>query len=241
MRRLVSGLAALIAAMTGGRALAQDINGVPNADVRAGYQAISYRVGYSLFDAAPSAFAQQISYQQNFGERWSLSGAANFGKRGDEPLEFKAFQAIAEWQFAEDEEAGADGALLLIARQPDNGNGPGRVVLAAAGKWIVRDIWEIRSVFGANVEYGDNAEDGVGLGGRIEATRRIGAIGRLGAQTAHSFNTTAHFGSFSDQNHQAGLVAKTLIGPLSITATSLFGLSRAAPDAEFRLFLTYEL
>lgn len=227
----------------GANALAQDVNGVPNADVRPGYSSISYRVGYSLMgDERPSTLAQQISFQRNFGERWSFSGAANFGKRGDEPMEFKAFQSIVQWQFADRKTAGGDGSLLVIARHPDQGNGPGRVAVVIAGKWKVREDWEIRANAATSVDYGENARDGLGVGARTEATRRIGTVGRFGVQTGHGFNTTRHFGSFQEQSHQAGLVAKgVLLHSVMVTGTALFGVTKAAPDAELKLFLTYEL
>lgn len=234
--------APILAFAAGACVCAQELNGVPNADVNAGYAALSSRAAYApASDGRQGAVAEQISYQHNLGERWSLSGGAVFTDRGPGNFQFRAFQAIAQYQFAESEAHGVDGALLVIARIPDQGDGPGRLALLAAGKWIRRD-WEIRGLLAVNVEYGDGAKSGLGLGTRIEATRRIGSIGRLGAQLGDSFNTTAHFGAFRDQNHQAGPMFKTVLGrSLTVSAASLFGISKAAPDAEFKLFLTYEL
>ncbi|MBY0423213.1 MAG: hypothetical protein K2Q06_12980, partial [Parvularculaceae bacterium] len=82
----------------------------------------------------------------------------------------------------------------------------------------------------------------VGLGVRGEATRRIGTIGRAGVQVVDGFNTTRKIGPFRAQSHQAGVTFKRPFGKhLLVTTTGLFGVSAAAPDAEFRLFLTYEL
>lgn len=232
---------ALVAAWSSARA--QDVNGVPNAAVNPFYASLSARAVFApAADGKDAVFAGLVGYQRNFGEQWSLSGGAFYSNRGPGGFELRAFQAAAQFQFAERARWGGDGSILLIARLPDDGDGPGRVALLVAGKWIIREDWEIRALAAANREYGAGARAGVGLGTRIEATRRIGTLGRLGAQLGDGFNTTAGFGAFKDQSHQAGPVFKTVIGrDLTLNATAQFGLSEAAPDEEFRLFLTYDL
>lgn len=223
------------------RARGQDVNGIPNADVRAGYRAISLRGGYlPTDDGRPALYAGQASYQHNFNERFGLQGAALFGKVGGGDPKVMGFQTQFQWQFAESEDAGVDGSLLLVTRIPDGDDGPARMVLVCAGKWI-RGDWEARGMIATGAEIGDRARNGALLIDRAELTRRVGTLGRLGAQMSNNWNTTAHFGSFDEQNHQAGIVAKTVIGRhVMVTATTLAGVSRAAPDLESKLFLTLE-
>jgi len=222
------------------RAAAQDVTGIPNADVTPGYRSLALRSSFTpASDGRPSFFAQQFAYQHNFGSKFSVQSGVNFGKRGPQDYEFTGLQAIAQWQFVESEEAGGDGSLLLIGRMPDDGDGPGRAAAVVAGKWI-RDDWELRAALASFREFGERAQDGFGVNLRIETTRRVATLGRLGAQLSQGVNT-AHFGAFSDQNHQAGVVAKTLLWDhLMVNSTTLFGVSDAAPDLEAKLFLTYE-
>jgi hypothetical protein len=224
-------------------ARAQDVTGIPNAAINPGYSSLSLRTAFQPESGGrPSAFAQQYAYQRNFGERWTVIGAAQFGRRGAEDFHHQALQAIVQWQFAEAKDAGADGALGFVARVSGEDGVPTRFVLSPVGKWIIRADWEARALAAAVLETGDNARDGVGLATKAEITRRIGTLGRLGVQTADSFNTTASFGAWRDQSHQAGPVVKTLIGQhLMVTAVGLAGTSRAAPDAEVKLFLTWEM
>lgn len=224
-------------------ARAQDVNGVPNAEVVPGYRALGLRLGYAApSDGRRSSMAEFVQYQHNLSDSWSLSGGLLFGARGDDPHAFKAAQGIVQWQFAERRRDGGDGALMTIVRIPDGNEGPGRVAAVLAGKWIWRKDWEFRAAASTSVEYGKFSHGGFGLGVRGEATRRIGAIGRAGVQLVDGFNTTKKIGPFRAQAHQIGFVFKRPIGrKLTTTATTLFGLSDAASDAEFRLFLTYEL
>jgi hypothetical protein len=237
--RLVAAAALLLPAAARG----QDVTGLPNADIRPGYASLSGRFLFAPSgDGDDPTFASQYSYQRNFGERWSLGAAAVFSNRGPGPYQYRALQPSVQHQFAESEEWGGDGSLLLVGRIPDGGDGPGRVALILAGKWIFREDYEVRALAAASRDFGSGARAGVGLGARVEATRRIGTLGRVGGQIADSFNTTARFGDFKEQSHQAGPLFKTLLlGKLNVSAAALFGVSAAAPDAEFRLFLTYDL
>lgn len=237
---LLGALAVL--AVAAGPAIAQDVTGIANADVRAGYRSLSLRMGYlTPDDGKAAAFGAQVGAQANLSERFSVQGAAIFTKIGDGRLEFRGAQTQLQWQFAESEsDHGVDGSLILVARIPDGDDGPGRTGLVAAGKWT-REDWEARLMVAALAEIGDRARAGVMLAERAEITRRVGALGRIGLQATSSFNTTAHFGAFKDQSHQAGPVLKTLIGRrLQVTSVALFGASEAAPDVETKLFLTYE-
>jgi hypothetical protein len=236
-------LTALVFVAAMSLARAQDVTGVPNADVNPGYHALAYRVAYAPPGSGdPSSFVQQVSYQRNLSDRWSIQVGANFGRHGPEPVEFKAIQTIVQWQFAESERTGVDGSLIVITKIPDSGDSPGRVSTALAGKWNFLEDWEARAGLAGSVEYGAGGHDGVSLGARSEVTRRVGTLMRVGVQLANGFNTIGKFGPFKTQGHQAGVVAKgPILGDLTFTATALFGLTDVAPDQEFKLFLTYEL
>lgn len=240
-----SGLLGVLAvlAVAAEPAIAQDVTGIANADVRAGYRSLSLRMGrLTPDDGKAAAFGAQVGAQATLSDRFSVQGAAIFTKIGDERLGFRGAPAQLPRQFAESKAShGIDGSVILVARIPEGDHGPGRTGLVFAGKWIKED-WESRLMVAALAEIGDRARAGVLLAERAEVTRRVGSLGRIGLQATSSLNTTAHFGAFKDQSRRAGAAFKTMIGRrLQVTSVALFGASEAAPDVETKLFLTYEL
>ncbi len=226
-----------------GPASAQDVNGAPNPDVNAGDRTLSLRLAYSPpADGDPFAFAEQVAYQMSLSEAWSVRVSVQHGTRDGSDFSFRAAQIDAQFQFAEDQDVGWDGSLLMVVRAPDQGDGPGRAGGAFAAKVLLDARWELRGVVFASGEFGLNARNGMTLGTRMEATRDIGAKVRVGALLVDGFNTTARFGTFNEQNHQLGVVVKGfLTNAVSYNAGALFGVSEAAPAAELRLFLFYAL
>ena len=238
--RTVVGLVVTLGALAS-PAAGQDVTGIANADIRDGYRSFSGRFGHLLADdGRPAASAAQLNYQHNLNGKWSVQAAALFARIDGGAVELRGAQTQIQWQFAEDEAAGFDGALNLVARIPDGDDGPGRVAPVLVGKWTKTD-WEARAILAFPIEVGERARDGVGIVQRAEVTRRLGEIGRLGLQTSINFNTTARFGGFEEQNHQAGPVFKLPVGRLMATFVALGGVSRAAPDLETKVFLTLEL
>lgn len=241
--RAVWGCVAFLAAQAVSVAWAQDVNGVPNADVNAGAESISFRTAFQPASSGrPYAYAQQVAYQRSFSDSWSTRLSIQHGTRNGTDFGFRFLQADVQYQFAEDQKYGWDGSILLIARVPDDGDGPGRLGAAIAAKYTPDIHWEMRGVVFAGHEFGLGSRNGVALATRVEATRDIAAKVRVGAMLVDNFNTSAHFGSFNEQSHQAGIVAKGfLTHSLSFNAGAMFGISDAAPDEEFRLFLFYDL
>ena len=241
-RRLAAAVAAAAALLFAPQSRAQDVNGVPNADVAPGYASLGLRAGYAPPGGGrPSSFATFVQYQNNLSDRWSVSGGLLFGKRGGDAVAFRALQAGVQWQFAERRRDGADGSLLVQTRLPDGNEGPGRIAALIAGKWALQEDWEVRAAVASSAEFGLKARAGIGIGLRGEATRRLGTFGRAGVQAVDGFNTTAGFGPLKSQSHQAGLVFKKPFGKVQATASALIGLTDAAPQEEFKIFLTYEL
>jgi hypothetical protein len=242
--RAVWGWAALLSAITAPfGAQAQDVNGVPNPDINLGRSSISFRMAFQPGSGGkPYSYAHQVAYQRAFSDSWSMRLSVQHGTRGGSDFGFRFLQGDVQYQFAEDQEYGWDGSVLLVLRVPDGGDGPGRIGTALAAKYAPDIHWEMRGVIFAGREFGLGSRDGITLATRVEATRDIAAKLRLGAQLVDNFNTTAHFGSFDEQSHQAGLVAKGFItDALSYNAGALFGVSDAAPDTELRLFFFYDL
>ncbi|MEX0643712.1 MAG: hypothetical protein WD076_00255 [Parvularculaceae bacterium] len=239
---------AAVAAMSLGTAfavpaLAQDVNGAPNPDVNAGDASVSLRLAYiPASGGAPYGFAEQLAFQKSLSGKWSVRASVQHGTRGGGDFSFRAAQVDGLYQFAEDQDVGWDGSILVAVRMPDEGDGPGRAGGAFAAKVMLDDRWEVRGVVFAGGEFGLNARNGMTLGTRLEATRDIGALVRVGALLVDGYNTTAHFGGFNEQSHQLGVVLKGFLSrAISYNAGATFGISEAAAASEFRLFLFYAL
>jgi hypothetical protein len=92
-RIILAAAAAALALVGAAPAAAQDVTGIPNADVRAGYRAVSPRTGYSPGETeGPSTFAEHVNYQHNFSEAFGVSTAILLGDRGEGPLGFRGIQ-----------------------------------------------------------------------------------------------------------------------------------------------------
>ena len=64
----------------------------------------------------------------------------------------------------------------------------------------------------------------------------------LGVELYNNFGNTGNIGGFDDQSHTIGpIISLPIAKDLSIFAGTLHGISDAAPDTEFRLWLTKTL
>lgn len=245
MRRR-AGLACLVAGMVltlPAAAGAQSLSAVPHPDVRRGEMTVDYRAGYALPDDGRSArFGQRFHVQK------ALNGALRFrmlvqqGERADGVVATQFVSPQIQFQLIESEKSGGwDSALRLDGFIPIDGR-PGRARLGFFNAVDLGGGVEARSAMFFAREIGDHAAPGVQLEAREELSLAAGERTRIGAQLFHSLNSTAHLGDFDEQRHQAALFARSRITRhLGVEGAWLFGLSRAAPDADLRLILTYSL
>lgn len=221
-------------------AAAQNLAGVPNPDIRAGEKSLEYRAAFAPeSDSGPERFGHRLHYQRALGDDWRVRAFVVQTKTGDESFRLRSAGAEAHWQIFERDKAGFDGALILQGVAPIADGEAGRARLSFAAK---RDAgpFDLRlGVFAAR-EIGANARAGVLLESRAQALLDLGDGSALGAQLFNAYNSTAHFGPFDEQRHQAGPVFTGKISNhVGFSAGVLLGLSARAPDEELRLFLTY--
>jgi len=244
LAKLISAAVTALCLLTAPPASAQNISGVSGADVKAGTREFEYRAAFAPdHDGSPSAFAHRLSYKQAFDDRWSAKIIALQSERGGGDLEFRSVSIEVQRQVLESEATGGwDSAIRVDGLIPTEDDRPGRARAAWLNSVDFGAGWQVRANLYVGREIGDRARDGLTLETREELTRKLAGGVRLGAQMFNDFNTTAHFGSFDEQKHQMGPVIKgELGGGFGYNAGVLFGLSGRAPDADFRLFLSYAL
>jgi hypothetical protein len=240
------GLVSLAAGMTVAlpeTSSAQSLSTVSHPDVRSGETTFDYRAGYALRDDGRSArFGQRFHIQK------ALNGAVRFrvqvqqGERADGVVATQFVSPQVQLQLVESERSGGwDSALRFDGFIPVDGR-PGRTRLGLFNAFDLGGGVEARSVLFFACEIGDHAASGVQLEAREELSFPSTARTRVGAQLFHGLNSTAHLGDFDEQRHQLGVFARSKVTRhLGVEGGWLFGLSQAAPDADFRIILTYSL
>lgn len=225
-------------------ASAQNTSGVSGSDVKAGTQEFEYRAAFAPeYDGNPNGFAHRLSYKQAFDDRWSAKIIVLQNEHGGDALEFRTVSIEVVRQILESEDTGGwDSAIRVDGSIPAADNRPGRARAAWLNSVNFGEGWQARGNVYVGHEVGGLARDGFTLETREELTRKLDNGLRIGAQMFNNFNTTAGFGTFDEQKHQLGVVAKgKFASHFGYNAGVLFGLSDRAPDTDFRLFLTYAI
>lgn len=240
----IAALAGLAGLLAPAPCFAQNTSSVSGADVKDGHRGFEYRAAYSANgDGRPDAFAHRLSYEHAFSGAFQAKVVVLQRKRESEAFEIQNVSIELLNQFLESEETGGwDSAIRVDALIPAQSGHPGRVRVDWLNKIDLDNRWQARANIYVGHEIGDHADDGFTLETREEITYELENGMRIGAQLFDNYNTTAHFGDFDAQRHQLGPVVKgELTERIDFSAGVLFGLSAAAPDTDFRLFVTYSL
>lgn len=245
--RKIAAVIAFLSAFIGARsgaALAQSTSGVSGSEVTAGEHLFDYRFAYSPEnDGNDEGFVHRFHYQYGLTERLRGRALITFSKRGAEPLKARIASLEGLYQFKErDGKSGWDSAIRLDGNIPLEADKPGRGRVAWHNQYRFEDGVELRGVLLVGREFGDLARPGASIETREETTFPLKSRVRVGAQMFNVYGTTADFGSFDEQRHQIGPVVKGRLGEhLRYEASALIGVSEAASDADFRLFVSYAM
>ncbi|MFZ5616076.1 MAG: hypothetical protein ACOZAA_01960 [Pseudomonadota bacterium] len=239
MRRLLATAVLLAGAAP---AFAQNTASVPAADVVRGERALEYRAAYGVNDAGgEDLFQHRVIYHHSFYDSLKLLAFIQQGESGSRGLHAQRASVNFFTQLVESEESGGwDFALRFQGDIPLEDGRPGRARFGVINSFEFAERGQFRSNIYFAREIGDLAADGLVFDMREEATWKLSDQIRIGAQAFHALNTTAHIGGFDEQRHQIGPVLRwKATKELRIEASALFGASRAATDADLRIFASY--
>jgi len=216
---------------------AANTSNVFSPDVDDGEREAEYRISFvPEDDPTPEVFSHRLHYQQAFNDSWRGRILAAQRSVGGDTLELRYTRLEVQWQYLEDQDAGWDAAVRFEAQAGDEG--PNRFRVGWTGKWDLDGGWQLRANALVARQTGAGAAPGLLLETRSQVTRSMGNGMRLGVEMFNDLNTTADTGSFDEQEHQIGPVLKAKIGgDWSLLASFLFGVSDAADDGDFRLFV----
>lgn len=220
-------------------AQAQNTSGVSNPDVTDGAHSLGYRNSVAPSEGQ-DAFSHRVDYGHSFSDRTKTKFVVTQNNQNGD-LKIRHVQIEGQYQFAKMQE-GWNSAIQLQGRVPTAHNVSGRMRIGWQNSFDLTSRVEFRAVLLAAREFGELARDGIALETRSELTVSDLRDMRLGVQMFNKYNTTADFGDFNEQQHQIGpIIRGQITDDLKYGVGALFGVSRAANDAELRIFLGYSL
>lgn len=225
-------------------ACAQNLSAVPSPDISPGDRSVDFRAGYALNEGgAADVYSHRFHYQQAVGDDWRFRVIVQQNKRDGESIKTQSIQLQALTQFVRSETSGGwDSGVRFDGFIPVEGGRAGRVRVAWLNSLKLDPRWQVRGDVFVSRDIGDNAAAGLFLEIREEMICKTSDQLSLGAQFFHNLNTTDRFGSFNEQRHQFGPVAKMKLSKrLGLEASALFGASRAASDIEIRMAAAYRI
>ena len=231
------GLAFLLASQP--LASAQNVGGVFGPEVTPGSRALEFRTAFAPpSDGRPGRITNRLHYQQSVTDNLRLRAVVQGGDTNTSGFDFDLVQFEAQYQFVEDEDAGFDSAVRLDLLINDKGS-PNLVSLNWTNDVPLGGGWTARALVLAQVQFGDNRNDGLFLQTRSSLRYQVNPRYNLQVQVFNAYGSTDDFPSFRDQSHSIGPAIAFKIGQgWSVEASTLFGLTNATADADFRVFLT---
>lgn len=220
---------------------AQNTGGVFPPTVSEGHKSWQYRWAVDPESAnGDTAFAQRLHYQQAINDdfMWRIVGQVR--KTDDSDFDPDFLQAELFWEFSE---AGADytTGVRFDARLRD-GDRPNQIGLNWIHAFKLKQGWSARAILLTSTQVGSNSNSGVNLQTRGRIAKRLEQGHTIGLEMFNSYGNSKNIGSFDEQDHTLGPIYSFPVSKkLSLFVGALFGVSDAAPDAQFRLWLTRPL
>lgn len=230
-------LAFCVVLATSFNAQAQNTGGVFPPMVNDGHRSVQYRIAIDPDNAQDDlGFAQRLHYQQaiNGDFMWRVIGQTRKTASSDFDLDY--LQAELFWELSDDDDKHKTG-LRFDARVRDD-NRAEQFGLNWMNHFNFEDGWSARALVLTSIQTGNNSADGVNLQTRGQIAKRLNGYS-LGIDMFNGYGNTGSLGSFKTQNHTIGPFISTPVSDnISIYAGPLFGISKAAPDLEARLWIT---
>lgn len=232
---ILLGIGALMAAALPARA--QNVGGVFGPEVTPASQAIEFRVAAApRSDGRPARITSRFHYQNAVSQNLRLRAIVQGANTNTSNFDYDAIQLEAQYQFLENEKAGFDSAFrfdLLLAQDRAD-----LVSFNWTNEFPIGERWAIRALGLAQLQFGPDRQDGLFLQTRASLAYKTNRKLTLEIQVFNTYGSTADFPGFDGQNHTLGpaLIYKLSQG-WSLEAGTQFGVTNAASDADFRVFL----
>ncbi len=241
MRGSLLVLVTIGAALAGG-ASAQGVGNVFGPDVDPGDRAVEYRLGFAPRSGDEDRFAHRLHIEQAVSDRVKLRGliVGTTAETGD--LELIYAQASAFVQVLERTPDGFSSGFRFDLRLAEGDDGASRIGVNWTNQWVFADRWQARAVLLTTRDLEGPSTDGIGFSTRARISRKFESGLRAGLDIYNDYgNTATGPRRFDSQRHQVGpMLSGDLPGDWTWLASSLFGASDAAPDAEFQLQIGHD-
>ena len=201
-------------------------------------RAIEFRTAFAPpSDGRPDRITSRLHYQQTVTDNLRLRAVVQGADTNVSGFDFDLVQFEAQYQFLEDEKAGIDSAVRLDVLINDD-VGPNLVSFNSTTDVPLGERWVWRGVVLAQVQFGDDRADGLFLQTRSSLRYKINKAVNIQAQAFNFYGSTADFPALRDQVHSVGPALAAKLGQgWSLEASTLFGLTNASSDVDFRVFL----
>ena len=220
---------------------AENTGGVFPAAVTENHKSWQYRIALDPDNAAgETGYAQRLHYQQAIDDKFMWRIVGQLRKTMDSDFDPDFLQAELFWELSE---KGADytTGFRFDARLRD-GDRPDQVGINWIHGFKLKQGCSARAILLTSTQVGSNTTSGVSFQTRSQLAKRLESGQSIGVEMFNSYGNSKNFGSFDEQDHTLGPIFSAPLGrKISLFAGALFGISDAAPDTQFRLWLTRPL
>ncbi len=218
-------------------AMAQTTGGVIPPNVNEGHQSLRYRGAYN---PSTGNFQQRFHYQEALNDDFMIRGVIQTRKTDESDVDIDFFQTELFWDLSKDTDRWRTG-LRFDARIRTEGR-PGQIGANWLNRWKLSNDWEGRFVVLSALNVGDDAPEGVS----IQTRGAINYTGfdrfQTGLELYSSLGSTNQFNAIKNQAHSFGpTLSLGFDNGISLFGGPLIGLTDAAQDFEFRIWLTKNL
>lgn len=216
---------------------AQNVGGVFGPKVTPDSKATELRIAVAPeSDGRPSRVVSRFHYQQTVTDNLRLRAVVQGADTLNSDFDFDLVQFEAQYQFLNREENGFDSAFRVDLLLGDDR--PNLVSLNWTSDIPLSEKWTARALILAQLQFGDNRNSGIFLQTRSSLRYQVNSIYNLQVQSFNTYGSTSDFPAFRNQNHSVGPAVSAKLGDgWSMEASTLFGLTDATSDVDFRLFI----
>lgn len=211
-----------------GAVLASNTGGVFGPVVNEGHRSMQYRAA----EADGDLFAQRLHVQAASSDNLMWRVVAQ-----NREADFDYLQGELFWQLSNLQDRWSHGLRIdLRYRDADR---PHQLGLNWMHEVRWSDRWSARGLLLTTVQFGSERRSGVGVQLRGSVTRKMQADQSLSLSWFSDYGTTAQWRSGRRQLHELGPTYQVKLGQdWSLLGGALFGLTDAASDTTFRIWLT---